>query len=234
LKVLYIFPHPDDESFGPGLAMAAQRRQGHDVHLLTLTRGGATKLRHKLGYTVEEMGRVRAQEMHRMAEVLSLSGMTILDLPDGGLKEMIPWEIEKVVESEIALVRPEVVVTYAVHGISGFHDHLVGHAAVKRVFCKMQESDGAPSRLALFTLSEVAAARSTHFHLNGSRDEDIDCIVRVDEQDRDKCMRALDCYETYLETIDRSGIRDLIGYEVFYEFFREDYTPPASDLFVDL
>ncbi len=36
MRILYIFPHPDDESFGPARAMAAQRRQGHDVYLLTL------------------------------------------------------------------------------------------------------------------------------------------------------------------------------------------------------
>lgn len=33
MRILYIFPHPDDESFGPARAMAAQRRQGHDVYL---------------------------------------------------------------------------------------------------------------------------------------------------------------------------------------------------------
>ena len=56
MKILYIFPHPDDESFGPANAMSKQRRQGHEVHLLTLTKGGATRQRHKYGYSVEEMG----------------------------------------------------------------------------------------------------------------------------------------------------------------------------------
>jgi len=44
------------ESFGPARAMAAQRRQGHDVYLLTLTRGEATKVRYRFGWTVEQMG----------------------------------------------------------------------------------------------------------------------------------------------------------------------------------
>jgi hypothetical protein len=34
LRILYVFPHPDDESFGPARAMAAQKRQGHAVYLL--------------------------------------------------------------------------------------------------------------------------------------------------------------------------------------------------------
>jgi LmbE family N-acetylglucosaminyl deacetylase len=55
MRILYIFPHPDDESFGPARAMAAQRRQGHEVYLLMLTRGEATKVRHKFGWTLEQM-----------------------------------------------------------------------------------------------------------------------------------------------------------------------------------
>ena len=49
MRILYVYPHPDDESFGPARAMAAQRRQGHEVYLLTLTRGEATKVRHTFG-----------------------------------------------------------------------------------------------------------------------------------------------------------------------------------------
>jgi LmbE family N-acetylglucosaminyl deacetylase len=37
MKILYIFPPPDDESFGPAPAIAAQIRNGNKVYLLTLT-----------------------------------------------------------------------------------------------------------------------------------------------------------------------------------------------------
>ncbi len=61
MRILYVFPHPDDESFGPARAIAAQTRAGHAVSLLTLTRGGATRERFKLGLSVEEMVAVRAR-----------------------------------------------------------------------------------------------------------------------------------------------------------------------------
>ena len=134
MKILYIYPHPDDESFGPARAMSKQRRQGHDVYLFTLTKGGATKQRFKFGYTIEEMGEVRLKEMQEVARTLDLSGMTVLDLPDSGLKEMDPRDIEKVIADEMERIQPQVVVTYAVHGISGFHDNLVSQAVLKRVF----------------------------------------------------------------------------------------------------
>ncbi len=58
MRILYIFPHPDDESFGPANAMSKQVREGNEVYLLTLTKGGATKQRHKYGYSIKEMGEV--------------------------------------------------------------------------------------------------------------------------------------------------------------------------------
>jgi LmbE family N-acetylglucosaminyl deacetylase len=160
MKVLYIFPHPDDESFGPAAAMHKQVRQGHDVHLLTLTRGGSTTQRFRLGLTVEQMGAIRYREMTRMAEVLSLTGMRVLDLPDSGLKELDPRDIEGVICDEIDRLRPDVVVTYAVFGVSGFEDHLVAHAVVKRTYVEMK-SNGANylKRLALLTIEEGHPAK---------------------------------------------------------------------------
>ncbi len=125
MKILYIFPHPDDESFGPAHAICKQLREGHEVYLLTLTKGGATKQRFRFNYSVEEMGEVRYKEMLCVEKVLGLSGMTVLDLPDSGLKEMDPRDIDKVICEHIEKIKPAVVVTYPVHGVSGFHDHLL-------------------------------------------------------------------------------------------------------------
>ena len=231
MKILYIYPHPDDESFGPAHAMSKQRREGHEVYLLTLTKGGATKQRYKLGYTVEEMGEIRKKEMDDVAQVLDLSGMTVLDLPDSGLKEMDPRKIEEVVRAEIEKIEPAVVVTYPVHGISGFHDHLVCHAVVKRVFLEMKESVEYLKRLAFITLTEEQASRGTLFHLSGSKEEEIDCMYEVDELDMVNCRKALDCYVTFKETIDNSRIKDFINSHTFFEIYQEEHSPPLKDLF---
>jgi LmbE family N-acetylglucosaminyl deacetylase len=196
-----------------------------------LTKGGATKQRHKFGYTVEEMGEVRRKEMDDVAGVLDLTGMTVLDLPDSGLKEMDPREIETVVAKEIERIRPHVVVTYPVHGISGFHDHLVCHAVVKRVFMDLKGKSGCLKRLAFITLTEDHASKATLFHLSGSKDEEIDCIYRVDEVDMENCRKALDCYVTFKETIDKTSIKSFIEPDTCFELFREEFSPPITDLF---
>jgi len=38
-RLLLAFPHPDDESFGPGGTIAKYAREGVDVHYVCATRG---------------------------------------------------------------------------------------------------------------------------------------------------------------------------------------------------
>jgi LmbE family N-acetylglucosaminyl deacetylase len=214
--------------------MFKQRRQGHEVHLLTLTRGGATRQRHKYGYSIEKMGQVRYQEMQDVARVLDLSGMTVLDLPDSGLKEKDPRDIEKAVSDEIERLQPQVVVTHPVHGISGFHDHLVTYAIVKRVCVELRERAAYLRRLAFYTITEEEAEQFEYFRLSGSTDGEIDCIFEVEEVDVQAALRALDCYVTYQETIEKSGIKDHIHRQVPFEIFSEAHDPKLGDLFEGL
>lgn len=222
MKILYIFPHPDDESFGPAPAISAQLREGHEVHLLTLTKGEATKQRFRLKVDKKEMGEIRYQEMLNVEKTLCLTGMEVLNLPDGELKNIDPILIEYQVEMHINNLMPDVIVTYAVHGVSGFHDHLVSHAVVKRVFCQMK-LDGSlfPKRLAFFTrMGEVS--NEGKFRLEASAGEEIKFIQKCTEEDMQKFRDALDCYESYQQVIEDSGVKNEVSNEVPFEIFGED------------
>jgi LmbE family N-acetylglucosaminyl deacetylase len=234
MRILYIFPHPDDESFGPANAMHKQMREGHEVFLLTLTKGGSTKKRFDFGYTVEEMGDVRYKEMRKVEKVLKLKGMTVLNLPDSGLKHLDPRIIEDIIKDEILRLRPDVVVTYAVHGISGFHDHLVTHAVVKRAYCELKENNSFLKRLAFFTVNDESAKLSNHFKITPSSKEEIKCVITVSDEDISKAHEALDCYETYADVIKASGIKSLILHEVCFEIFNEKQEEVLNDLFKNL
>jgi LmbE family N-acetylglucosaminyl deacetylase len=236
MRVLYIFPHPDDESFGPALTMNLQRRQGHEVYLLTLTKGGATKIRHELGKTVDEMGAIREAEMQDVAKVLNLSGMTVLNFEDSGLAEANPVNLEAAVYAHIEQVKPDVVVTYPVHGISHFDDHLVTHAIVKRVFVEMKEQHRYLKRLAFFTLGgDLSAVQEKNpFYIKGSPEQRIDCIVNVEDEDIEAMRKSLNCYETYKSVIEKTGIKEDIQPEVYFEFYHENFKPPVGDLFYGL
>jgi len=231
MKILYIFPHPDDESFGPAPAIAKQRREGHEVYLLTLTRGEATKQRKRLGVSKKEMGEIRYNEMLCVKDVLDLNGMTVLDFPDSGLKELNPIDIEDRIQEHIQKIQPEVVVTYAVHGISGFEDHLVTHAVVKRVFCGLKDNGHTyPKRLAFFTRYSENDDHQGKFDLASSKKDEIDCWESAGKEEMEKFRDALDCYETYQKVIEESGVKDEVSGEVPFELFQEDFDPPLDGL----
>lgn len=233
MKILYIFPHPDDESFGPALVISKQKKQGHEIYLLTLTKGGAIKERFKYNYSIDEMGEIRYKEMLEVKEILGLDDMLVLDFPDSSLKEVDIRELENAIKEYIEKIKPDVIVTYAVHGISGFHDHIVCHAAVKRVFLELKEK-GYLKRLALFTVNKETSDESVHFKINFSKDEDIDCIVSFDQDDEKKFIGALLSYKTYQDVVEKSGIKDIVKRGIYFEFFQEDFKPRVDDLLYGL
>lgn len=230
MKILYIFPHPDDESFGPAPALSAQLRKGYEVYLLTLTRGEATKQRHRLKIDKKQMGKIRLNEMKCVEKTLGLTGMKVLDFPDNQLKDLDPIVMETTIQQHVESIQPDILVTYAVHGVSGFHDHLVTHAVVKHLYCKLKKKGfNYPRRLALFTRMGETDLNGS-FRLEASKDAEIDCIVRCNEKDMAQFHKALDCYETYKEVIEASGVRNVVTPEVPFEIFQERFNPPLDDL----
>ena len=63
---------------------------------------------------------------------------------------------------------------------------------------------------------------------------EIDCIVEVDDHDIERCQQALDCYVTFQETIEKTGIKNYIYKHAVFEVFQENFDPPLDDLFAAL
>lgn len=238
LTTLYIFPHPDDESFGPAPLIYRQTKRGESVHLLTLTKGGATKQRFKYNLSVEEMGEVRVKEMEEVKKVLNLTGMTILDLEDGGMTQLNSVELENLVAEHIRRINPDIVVTYPIHGISGHHDHLVIHATVKRIFCDQLRQERFPKwrRLAFLTFPspENAEYDGAMAHVRTSNPKYIDCQIALSNEERKALRDALYCYETFIDVIKSTDVINRIGDKLYFEFFDEDFKPVVEDIVAEL
>jgi hypothetical protein len=100
---------------------------------------------------------------------------------------------------------------------------------VKRAYVELRDQVDSLKRLAFWTIRvEEAAGASELFHLTGSRAEDIDVVMTVDEVDVEKQRQALDCYVTYRETIERAGARRNIPREAVFELYQEVYEPPLG------
>lgn len=238
MTTLYIFPHPDDESFGPAPVMYRQIQNGEEVHLLTLTKGGATKMRFKYNLSVAEMGEVRHKEMMEVQKVLGLTSMTVLDYEDGGMAHLDPREFEKLIKSYIDKIKPNIIVTYPIHGISGHHDHLTCHAVIKRLFCELKDNPNYDflKRLAFLTLPNPNEnpEEGGNANVNSSKKQYIDCIVELAPQEQKKLKEALYCYQTFIEVIEQTNVINAIGDKVHFEFFNENYTVPVDQITHDL
>jgi hypothetical protein len=113
---------------------------------------------------------------------------------------------------------------------------------VKRAYVELRERTPYLKRLAFWTIrAEAAAGASELFHLTGSKAEEIDVVVTVDEIDVENQRRALDCYVTYRETIEAhqgpsrwDGARRNIPREAVFEIYQEAHEPRLSSLFAEL
>ena len=102
---------------------------------------------------------------------------------------------------------------------------------MKKVFKEINKELDYLKRLAFFTLNEESAKKSTGvFDIHFSKDEDIDCIIEVEEQDIKKFNESLDCYKSYKEVIEKTGVRNHIGNKVYFEIFQDNFDPPVSSL----
>jgi len=233
-SILYILPHPDDESYGPAAAIDKDIKAGNQVHLLTLTKGGATKMRFDLGLNIEQMNEVRYKEMLDVEKVLNLSSMTVLDFPDGGLMELDPREIEKAVSAHIKKINPDIIVTYPVHGISCHNDHIVCHAAVKRVFLELKGQVSNLKRLAFYGLTEEDNTLMPMKDFKTIKDNELDCKVSFSPENVAAAHKALDCYVTYKKLVDSSGMKKAVTKFLPFDFYMESFDTPLDALTANL
>lgn len=122
--LLFIFAHPDDESFsGVGTAMACAAR-GARTALVTATRGERGKQGDPPICTPEELPAVREQELRRAVEIAGLDEVHILDYRDRELPDAPPDEIRRTLVAHIRRLRPSVVLTFDPNGFNVHPDHV--------------------------------------------------------------------------------------------------------------
>ncbi len=123
MKLLAIFAHPDDESFGPAGTLAKYAADGHTVGLVTLTRGeaGSLGISKQLGPGL--LTEKRSQELRCAARILGVSYLHMHQLPDKKLSELPDETGMEIIENEIEQFSPGVLITFHEEGITGHPDH---------------------------------------------------------------------------------------------------------------
>lgn len=137
--VLFVFAHPDDETFGVAGVMTLLRRRGVPVTLVCATRGEVGGISDPALATPETLGAVREQELRTAMDGVGVDDVRLLGYHDSGMEgtpenddpRSLAQASEPVVAAEIAAIireiRPATVVTFGPDGIYGHPDHLFIH-----------------------------------------------------------------------------------------------------------
>jgi len=155
-RLLAVFAHPDDESFGPGGTLALYARQGVEVHLICATRGevGAAPPHLLDGHT--DVASLRESELRCAAGHLGLTGVHFLGYRDSGMpgsadnrhaQALAAAPIEDVAQRLVWYIRrlgPQVVITFDPIGGYRHPDHIAIHRATVMAFDQAADASFLP------------------------------------------------------------------------------------------
>ena len=229
-RILFILPHPDDESFPVGGTIARYAHSGAaEVFLYTLTRGEASRNAAALGITREEIAKRRSLEVKEAVRILGIKEHWQGDYPDGKLRDLDPRILEQDFERLVRSLEPSLVITYDVQGGSVHPDHIVTHHAVKRVFVCLREEFAWLRRLACFGIPEE---RVKHWprKIFGLSPDRIHAIINVKdfkEYDRSAVMAHVSVRR---DVVEHNYDEWMFWDEEYFTFFQESFNPPVEDL----
>lgn len=145
-RVLAVYAHPDDESFGVGGTLAKLAAQGHDVTLACATRGEAGEISDPALATPENLGQVREGELRASCKALGINPPRFLGYRDSGMvdtpdnddpRSYHQADPETATKQLVVLIRelkPHVVFTFEPFGGYGHPDHIAVSKHVTAAF----------------------------------------------------------------------------------------------------
>lgn len=158
-----VLAHPDDESFSCAGAMAVAHDEGRTTRLLVVTRGEA-------GTSDEDAdpaatGDVREGELICAARAIGLDEVSLLDgYPDGGVADEPFERLVDEIAAWLADRRPQAVITFGPHGVTGHPDHIVVGSAARWAVERLAEAGIGPN--AVYTISPVFDPGGNRFDLS--------------------------------------------------------------------
>ena len=135
MKALFVFAHPDDETFGTGGTIAKLSKKGATVKLICATRGEAGQRGNPPVCSQKDLPKVRELELRNAAKILGIKEIFFLDFIDGTLHTLPQQQLVKPILSLFEKEHPDVVYTFHTNGgESGHTDHISISSAVTDAF----------------------------------------------------------------------------------------------------
>jgi len=157
-----VLAHPDDESFSCAGALAVAHDAGRVTRLLLVTRGEAGNPE---GSAAADLAGLREDEMRCAAAKIGLDEVTVLEgYPDGGVADASFNQLVAEIATWLADRRPDAVITFGAHGITGHPDHMVAGSATRWAVERLAERGIAPQ--AVYVVSPIFSSGGERFDLS--------------------------------------------------------------------
>jgi len=190
-----VLAHPDDESFACAGALALAHDAGRVTRLLVATRGEAGT---PDGSADQALADIREEEMRCAAGAIGLDEVTVLEgYPDGGVADQPFAQLVDEIAAWLADRRPDAVITFGAHGVTGNPDHVVVGSATRWAVERLAEAGIAPH--AVYVVAPVFGPGTRRYDLSaeeGAATHRIDVTAVVGRK-----LQALACHASQEDAI---------------------------------
>lgn len=130
--IVAVFAHPDDETFGAGGTLAKLAKD-NDVYLLSATKGEIGQNFLKKG----DLPKMREKELRNAAKILGIKKVYFLGFTDGTLSNALYHKLAAKITAHLKKLKPDTLITFEPHGVSGHIDHITVSMVTSFVFWKL-------------------------------------------------------------------------------------------------
>jgi LmbE family N-acetylglucosaminyl deacetylase len=124
-RILTVYAHPDDESFGPAAVLAKYARRGAVIHGVFATRGERGEPVGGVNAAGPVLALLREEDLREAVAVIGYAGIELLGYEDGTLADVPEEHLESSVTAAIYRYLPEIVITFGPGGITRHPDHCI-------------------------------------------------------------------------------------------------------------
>jgi LmbE family N-acetylglucosaminyl deacetylase len=189
-SILFVFAHPDDESFAVGGSIVHYSSEQVTTHLYCATKGGAGKPGSPPLCTLNDLPEYRAKELEKACRLLGVDHLYLRQFEDGKLEESC-HELAEDILSFMKKINPDVVVTFPPHGISGHSDHI----QVQKICYDLLSRHSIPCVQSLYYVTRETENLLSSSPPFGHTCDQMDVIIDVNET-RSQVAQALKAHQT--------------------------------------
>lgn len=189
MKFMFVFAHPDDETFSSGGTIAKLVLNNHKVNLITATKGEAGEPGNPPITTREKLGEVREKELRRAAKILGISNIFFLGFIDGKVRYVKTKKLQGKILSILKKENPDVVITFDKGGGSNHPDHKAVSKATTAIFKEYKNISKKHVRLYhtamprsfIKKFEEKGIGYRAFGKIRGVKDSDITTIINIEK-----------------------------------------------------